>query len=74
MQGMLGDLIVFIDCLILIAVDRRHCLQAVLEYKVPNQTHRGIKNWTMYAIKEIKVGAEYQGHGTQGLGRFVRYT
>ena len=28
--------------------------------KVPNQTHRGIKKWKMYAIKQIKICAEYQ--------------
>ena len=27
--------------------------------KIPYQTHRGIENWKMYAIKEIKIRAEY---------------
>ena len=58
MQEMLGDLIVFSDCLILITMDRGHC-QAVLKHKVPNPTHRRIKNCKMYAIKQIKIYAKY---------------
>ena len=54
------------DCLmtslVLIAMEngRGHCAYWQ-SYKVPNQTHRGIKrNWKMHAIKQIKVCAEYR--------------
>ena len=60
MQGMLGDLNVFSNSLILVTMDREHCLQAVLEHKVPNLTHTGIENWNMYAIKQIEVCTEYR--------------
>ena len=56
-----GRFFVFSDCLIRITMDRRHCLQAVLEYKVCNQNHRGIEHLKMYAIKQIKICAEYRG-------------
>ena len=55
------------DCLmtslILITMDngRGHCAAYWQSCKVPNQTHRGIiKKWNMYAIKQIKICAEYQ--------------
>ena len=53
------------DCLmtslILITMDngRGHCAYWQ-SCKVPNQTHRGIKKWKMYAIKQIKICAEYR--------------
>ena len=53
------------DCLmtslILITMDnsREHCA-CWQSRKVPIQTHRGIKKWKMYAIKQIKVCAEYR--------------
>ena len=54
------------DCLmtslILIAMDnsRGHCAYWQ-SCKVPNQTHRGMKkNRKMYAIKQIKISAEYR--------------
>ena len=53
------------DCLmtslILITMDsgRGHCAWWQ-SCKVPNQTHRGIKKWKMYAIKQIKICAEYR--------------
>ena len=31
------------------------------ESKVPNSTHGGIENWKIYATKQIKICAEYQG-------------
>ena len=53
-QGMLGDLIVWwaLSSLILITMNsgRGHC--AWWQFcKVPNQTHREIENWKMYACK-----------------------
>ena len=62
-QGMLGDLIVWwaLSSLILITMNsgRGHC--AWWQFcKVPNQTHREIENWKMYAIKQIKICAEYR--------------
>ena len=54
------------DCLmtslILITMDNGRGHSAYWQScKVPNQTHRGIKkNWKMYAIKQIKICAEYQ--------------
>ena len=56
-QRMLGDLIVFSDCLILITMERGHCLE-VLKHKVPNPNHRGIDNWRMYARGFNKVGCD----------------
>ena len=53
------------DCLmtslILITMDngRWHCAWWQ-SCKVPYQTHRGIKKWKMYAIKQIKICAEYR--------------
>ena len=53
------------DCLmtslILITMDngRGHCAYWQ-SCKIPNQTHRGIKKWKMYAIKQIKIWAEYR--------------
>ena len=53
------------DCLmaslILITMDngRGHCAYWQ-SCKVPNQTHRGIKKRKMYAIKQIKICAEYR--------------
>ena len=53
------------DCLmtslILITMDngRGHCAYWQ-SCKVPNQTHRGKKNRKMYAIKQIKICAEYR--------------
>ena len=41
-------------------LDRGHC-HAVLKHNVLNPTHRGIENRKMYAIKQIKVCAEYWG-------------
>ena len=60
---MLGDLIVWwaLSSLILITMNsgRGHC--AWWQFcKVPNQTHREIENWKMYAIKQIKICAEYR--------------
>ena len=50
--------------LILITMDngRGHCAWWQ-SCTVPNQTHRGInkKKWKMYAIKQIKICAEYRG-------------
>ena len=55
------------DCLmtslILITMDngRGHCAY-LQSCKVPNQTHRGVKKIRkMYAIKQIKICAEYRG-------------
>ena len=48
--------------LILITMDngKGHCAYWQ-SCKVPNQTHRGMeKNWKMYAIKQIKICAEYR--------------
>ena len=39
--------------------DRGHCAYWQ-SCKVPNQTHRGIKKWKIYAIKQIKICAEYR--------------
>ena len=38
--------------------------------KVPNQTHRGIENLKMYAIKQIKTCAEYRDICYPGLDWF----
>ena len=62
-QGMLGDLIVWwaLSSLILITMNsgRGHC--AWWQFcKVPNQTHREMKIEKMYAIKQIKICAEYR--------------
>ena len=60
---MLGDFIVWwaLSSLILITMNsgRGHC--AWWQFcKVPNQTHREIENEKMYAIKQIKICAEYR--------------
>ena len=53
------------DCLktslILITMDnyREHCAWWQ-SFKIPNQTHRGIKKGKMYAIKQIKICAGVQ--------------
>ena len=53
------------DCLmsslILIAIDNARGLCTWWQFcNVPNQTHRGIENCKMYAIKQIGICAEYQ--------------
>ena len=60
MQRMLGDKIVFRDCLIRITINRGCSLHRQSWNKIPNPTHRGIENWKMYAIKQIKICAEYR--------------
>ena len=50
---------------------------AVLKYKVLNPTHRGIENWKMYAIKQIKICAEYRDtipyKGSAGLSAHLGF-
>ena len=56
-----GSFDCLITSLILITMDngRGHCAYWQ-SCKVPNQTHRGIKKRKMYAIKQIKICAEYR--------------
>ena len=57
-----GSFDCLITSLILITMDngRGHCAYWQ-SCKVPNQTHRGMKKkWKMYAIKQIKICAEYR--------------
>ena len=60
MQGMLGDLIVFIDCLILIPMYKGHS-QVILKHKVSRTTHKGVENWKIYTVKQIMICAEHEG-------------
>ena len=56
-----GSFDCLITSLILITIDngRGHCAYWQ-SCKVPNQNHRGIKKLEIYAIKQIKISAEYQ--------------
>ena len=62
MHRMLGDLTVFSDCLILITMNRwtEGTVCTGRPDKISNPIHSGIKNWTMYAIKQIKICVEYR--------------